>query len=290
MTSQRPALRRRQPDRTTVTLPSGADMPILGMGTWGMGEERAERWQEITALRAGLDAGTGLIDTAEMYGDGGAEQIVGEAIRGRRDEVFLVSKVYPHNADRRACIEACERSLRRLGTDRIDLYLLHWRGSVPYGETIEAMEALRRRGKIRDYGVSNFDRDDMIEWTRGDHGHTAADQVYYSVGQRGIEWDLLPWCQERGMPVMAYSPLDQGQLLDHPVLTQVAGRHGISTAAVALAWLLTRDGVVAIPKSSRAERVVANRAALDLNLTEADLAELDTAFPPPRGGSPLAML
>jgi diketogulonate reductase-like aldo/keto reductase len=290
METPRPALRRRQTDRTTVTLPSGAEMPILGMGTWGMGEEPAARRQEITALRAGLDAGTTLIDTAEMYGDGGAEEIVGEAVRGRRDTVFLVSKVYPHNADRWACIEACERSLRRLGTDRIDLYLLHWRGSVPYAETIQAFEVLRQQGKIGDYGVSNFDRDDMIQWTRRDGGHSATNQVYYSLGQRGVEWDLLPWCQDRGMPVMAYSPLDQGALLNEPALIRIAERHGTSPSAVALAWLLTRDGVVAIPKSSRPERVVANRAALDLSLTETDLAELDAAFPPPRGAAPLAML
>jgi diketogulonate reductase-like aldo/keto reductase len=283
-------LRRRPVGETTVTLPSGAVMPILGQGTWGMGEDLREADEEAAAIAAGIDLGLGLIDTAEMYGEGGAEQVVGAAIRGRRDDVFLVSKVYPHNAGRTATIAACERSLRRLGTDRIDLYLLHWQGGVPYAETIEAFERLRADGKIADWGVSNFDRDDMAEWTREDGGRTATNQVCYSLGARGIEWDLLPWCQGRGLPIMAYSPLGQGRLLDDPTLGGVARRHEVAPATVALAWLLTRQGVVAIPKSSRPDRLRDHRRALDLVLDEADFAVLDGAFPPPRRKLPLAIL
>nr|WP_245579056.1 aldo/keto reductase [Inquilinus limosus] len=266
-------------------------MPILGQGTWGMGEDRRRAKEEAAALAAGIDLGLTLIDTAEMYGEGGAEEVVGQAVRGRRDEVFLVSKVYPHNAGRTAAIEACERSLRRLGTDRIDLYLLHWQGRVPYAETIEAFERLRADGKVVDWGVSNFDLGDMEAWT-GEKGgdRTATNQVCYSLSARGIEWDLLPWCQRRGLPVMAYSPLGQGRLLGHPVLGEVASRHDVAPATVALAWLLTRQGVVAIPKSSRVDRLRDHRRALDIVLDEADLAALDQAFPPPRRKMPLAIL
>ncbi|MGK9234551.1 aldo/keto reductase [Inquilinus limosus] len=284
-------LRRRPAGETTVALPSGAAMPILGQGTWGMGEDRRRAKEEAAALAAGLDLDLTLIDTAEMYGEGGAEEVVGQAVRGRRDEVFLVSKVYPHNAGRTAAIEACERSLRRLGTDRIDLYLLHWQGRVPYAETIEAFEQLRADGKVVDWGVSNFDLGDMEAWTGEDGGdRTATNQVCYSLSARGIEWDLLPWCQRRGLPVMAYSPLGQGRLLGHPVLGDIARRHGVAPATVALAWLLTRQGVVAIPKSSRVDRLHDHRRALDLVLDEADLAALDQAFPPPRRKMPLAIL
>ncbi|WP_051248636.1 aldo/keto reductase [Inquilinus limosus] len=284
-------LRRRPAGETTVALPSGAAMPILGQGTWGMGEDRRRAKEEAAALAAGIDLGLTLIDTAEMYGEGGAEEVVGQAVRGRRDEVFLVSKVYPHNAGRTAAIEACERSLRRLGTDRIDLYLLHWQGRVPYAETIEAFERLRADGKVVDWGVSNFDLGDMEAWT-GEKGgdRTATNQVCYSLSARGIEWDLLPWCQRRGLPVMAYSPLGQGRLLGHPVLGEVASRHDVAPATVALAWLLTRQGVVAIPKSSRVDRLRDHRRALDIVLDEADLAALDQAFPPPRRKMPLAIL
>ncbi|WP_343715071.1 aldo/keto reductase [Inquilinus sp.] len=266
-------------------------MPILGQGTWGMGEDRRRAKEEASALAAGLDLGLTLIDTAEMYGEGGAEEVTGQAIRGRRDGVFLVSKVYPHNAGFAAAIAACERSLRRLGTDRIDLYLLHWQGRAPYAETIEAFERLREDGKVVDWGVSNFDLDDLETWT-GEAGgaRTAADQVCYSLSARGIEWDLLPWCQDRGLPVMAYSPLGQGRLLGNPALVAVARRHGVAPATVALAWLLTRQGVVAIPKSSRVERLRDHRAALDLVLDDTDLAALDQAFPPPRRKTPLAIL
>ncbi|GAA0518491.1 hypothetical protein GCM10011581_22930 [Saccharopolyspora subtropica] len=274
-----------------LRLPGGGELPVLGQGTWGMGERRGQRAAEVAALRHGLDLGLGLIDTAEMYGGGGAEEVVGQAIAGRRDEVFLVSKVYPHNATRRGAIEACERSLRRLGTDHLDLYLLHWRGSTPLAETLDAFERLRTDGKIRHFGVSNFGPDDMEELFTSDLGRqTATNQVLYNLTRRGVEWDLLPWCRERGLPVMAYSPIEQGRLLGEPVLRRVAERHGVRPAQVAIAWVLARDGVCAIPKAATPEHVEQNRAALDLELTSADLAELDAGFPAPPHPVPLEVL
>lgn len=278
-----------------VTLPSGRTLPILGQGTWNMGEDPAARAAEVAALRLGLDLGVNLIDTAEMYGEGGAEEVVGEAIAGRRDEVVLVSKVYPHNADRAGVAAACERSLRRLGTDRLDLYLLHWRGRVPLDETLDAFARLRDAGKILDYGVSNFDTDDMLEAAALPGGDAVAtNQVLYNLARRGIEWDLLPWCRARGMPVMAYSPLEsapseQRGLLGNAGLRAVAGRHGVTPAQVALAWLLRQDGVVTIPKAVTPAHVRANRAALDIVLNGDDLADLDAAFPQPKRRQPLAM-
>jgi len=282
---------------TDYLLPSGSRMPVLGQGTWNMGEDPAARAAEVAALRLGLDLGVTLIDSAEMYGEGGAEEVVGEAIAGRRDEVFLVSKVYPHNADRRGVQAACERSLRRMKVDCIDLYLLHWRGNVPLAETLEAFVRLREQGKIRDFGVSNFDLDDMLEASKLPGGElVATDQVLYNLAQRGIEWDLLPWCRERRIPVMAYSPLEsdpasQAGLLGKPQLKAVARRHGVTPAQVALAWLLRQDGVVVIPKAVRPQHVRENRAALDLApaLTAEDLAQLDAGFPTPRRRQPLAM-
>jgi diketogulonate reductase-like aldo/keto reductase len=279
----------------TLLLPSGRAMPALGQGTWNMGADPSARGREVAALRLGLDLGMTLVDTAEMYGEGGAEEVVGEAIAGRRDEVFLVSKVYPHNADRRGVQAACERSLRRLGTDRLDLYLLHWRGRVPLDETLEAFARLVDAGKIRDYGVSNFDVDDMQEAAALPEGAAVAtNQVLYNLAQRGIEWDVLPWCRGRGMPVMAYSPLEstpgeQAGLLGNARLRAVAERHGATPAQVAVAWLLHQDGVAVIPKAVQPDHVRANRAALDLVLSAQDLADLDTGFPPPRGRRPLAM-
>jgi diketogulonate reductase-like aldo/keto reductase len=258
-----------------------------------MGEDRAKRQAEIAALRLGLDLGMTLIDTAEMYAEGGAEEVVAEAVAGRRTEVFLVSKVYPHNATRRGTAEACGRSLRRLKTDYLDLYLLHWRGSVPLAETLEAFRSLKGAGKIRDYGVSNFDQGDMEEASALPGGdEIATDQVLYNLKHRGIEWDLLPWCRERGIPVMAYSPIEhspreQRGLLDHPSVKRVASRHGATPAQVALAWVLRQEGIVAIPKASSAAHVRENCAALDLTLTEEDLTELDQAFPPPHQKIPL---
>ena len=256
-----------------------------------MGERPRERPAEVAALKLGLDLGMTLIDTAEMYGEGGAEEVVGEAIAGQRDRVFLVSKVYPHNAGRTRAVAACERSLRRLGTDYLDLYLLHWRGSVAFAETVEAFATLVEAGKIRAFGVSNFDVDDMEQWMGLPGGDAVAtNQVMYNLAQRGIEFDLLPWCRERGVPIMAYSPLDEGRLRGNRALQAVAARTGATAAQVALAWLLRQDGVVAIPKAVRPDHVRENRAALDLKLTPTDLAEIETAFPPPRRKTPLAIV
>ena len=237
----------------TVTLPSGELVPALGQGTWGMGERVADRRNEAAVLREGIDCGMTLIDTAEMYGEGGAEKVVGDAIAGRREQVFVVSKVYPHNASRTGTATACERSLRRLRCDHIDLYLLHWRGNVPLAETVSALSHLVEVGKIRYWGVSNLDRTDMEELVAVPGGRSVAtNQVLYNLSRRGIEWDLLPWCRDRGLPLMAYSPIEQGGLLTHPTLQEIAGRHQATAAQVALAWLLARDGVIAIPKASRA--------------------------------------
>jgi diketogulonate reductase-like aldo/keto reductase len=232
-----------------------------------------------------------VVDTAEMYGEGAVEEIVGEAIQGRRDQVFLVTKCYPQNASRNRMAEACARSLRRLRTDRVDLYLLHWPGSVPLDETIDAFLRLKDEGKILDYGISNFDARGIGRfWSRPGGAGIATNQVLYNLGERGIEWDLLPWCRAQGVPLMAYTPLGQGELLRHPALQRVARRLDASAAQVALAWLLTQDGVLAIPKAGRVAHVRENRKAADLVLSRADLAELDAAFPPPAGPSPLAIL
>lgn len=275
----------------TTRLPSGTAVPVLGQGTWYMGEDSRDRAREVAALRLGLDLGMTLIDTAEMYADGGAEEVVGEAIAGRRDEVFLVSKVLPMNASRRGTIAACERSLKRLRTDRIDLYLLHWRGSPDFADTIGAFEALMREGKIGQWGVSNLDLQDMEELVGAPGGAAVqTNQLLYNLTRRGIEYDLQPWCRSRGIPVMAYSPIEQGRMLRHPELRRIAERHGVTPAQVGLAWLLHQDGVIAIPKASDPAHVRDNRAAADLRLDEQDIADLDRAFPPPRGPRPLEML
>ncbi len=272
----------------TVRFPDGASVPLLGQGTWHMGEGHLSAAEEADALRLGLDLGMTLIDTAEMYGDGGAERVVGQAIAGRRDDVFLVSKVYPQNANRRSMVRSCEASLKRLGTDRIDLYLLHWRSSTKLAETIEMFEQLRDAGKIVRWGVSNFDVDDMAELPESG---CATDQVLYNLESRGIEFNLLPWCAERHMPAMAYSPVGQGgALLDHPALQAVAARHGATPAQIAIAWSMRLPGVISIPKASDPDHVRANAAAAALALTQADLAELDRAFPPPKRRQPLEML
>jgi diketogulonate reductase-like aldo/keto reductase len=279
----------------TVRLPSGRTMPALGQGTWNMGESRSARGAEVAALQLGLDLGMHLIDTAEMYGDGGAEEVVGAAIAGRRDAVFLVSKVYPHNASRTGVRQACERSLRRLGTDRLDLYLLHWRGNVPLAETLDGLLALQREGKILEFGVSNFDRDDMVEAAGLPGGDAiATNQVLYNLLKRGVEWDLLPWMHQRHMPMMAYSPLESSpaessSLLGNATLATVAARHGVTPAQLAVAWLLHQPNVVVIPKAVQLAHVEQNRAAVNIMLSAADLAELDQAFPPPRRATPLAM-
>jgi diketogulonate reductase-like aldo/keto reductase len=273
-----------------LALRSGATLPALGMGTWHMGERPRARAQEIAALRLGLDAGMALVDTAEMYGDGGAEEVVGEAIAGRRQDVFLVSKVYPHNASRRGVIAACKRSLKRLGTDRLDLYLLHWRGDIPLTETVAGFEALRRDGSIRAWGVSNFDRADM-EALLGLPGgeHCVANQVLYNLESRGIEWDLLPLCRRQGITLMAYSPLDEGRLLRRRALSELAMRAGITPSQLALAWLLAQQ-VAGIVKAADPAHVHDNRGAFDVHLGPELLAQVDRAFPPPAGPGPLQMI
>ncbi|PLC39984.1 aldo/keto reductase [Ralstonia pickettii] len=274
-----------------VTLPNGERVPALGMGTWNMGDNRATRAEEIATLRLGLDLGLRLIDTAEMYGEGLSESLIGEAIAGRRDEVFLVSKVYPHNASRRGIAAACERSLRRLGTDRLDLYLLHWRGDVPFEDTLEGLQALQREGKIRQYGVSNLDLSDMEEWWDAPGGdQTAVNQLLYNLSRRGIEWDVLPWLRERRVPVMAYSPIEQARLVRHPKLVRFAQESGMTPAQVALAWLLANDDIIAIPKTGHRDRLRENIGALSHPLTAEQLATLASIFPPPKGPRALEML
>lgn len=275
----------------TVHLPCGQPVPALGQGTWNMGESPALRAEELATLRLGIDLGLTLIDTAEMYGEGLAESLVGEAIAGRRDEVFLVSKVYPHNASRKAMRKSCENSLRRLGTDRLDLYLLHWSGSVPLEETLEAFSALQRDGLIRQFGVSNLDLADMRElWDLPDGSGVQTDQLLYNLTRRGIEFDLLPWLRERGVPLMAYSPIEQGRLATDKRLAKFAARHGMTAAQVALAWLLAQDNVIAIPKTASRARLQENFKALEHPLDAAALAELDQLFPPPSRPVPLEML
>ena len=275
----------------TVTLPSDQRVPAFGLGTWHLGDKRATRMEEIATLRLGLDLGVTLIDTAEMYGEGRSEELVAEAIEGRRDEIFLVSKVSPHNASRKGAVAACERSLARLSTDRIDLYLLHWRGNVPLAETIEAFVALQKAGKIRHFGVSNFDLTDMQElWSVPDGPAVATNQLLYNLSRRGIEWDLLPGLRERRIPVMAYSPIEQARLTSNPKLVDFAQRHGMTPAQAGLAWLLAHDDVIVIPKTGRRDRLKENMGALDQRLTQTQLAELDQLFPPPTGPRPLEML
>lgn len=276
------------PIRTTA-LPCGEPVPVFGLGTWMMGERKESFADEVAALRLGLDLGATLIDTAEMYAD--AELVVGETVKGRRDGLFIVSKVLPSNASHAGTVAACERSMKRLGTDRIDLFLLHWRGGVPLAETVEAFEALKAAGKIRHWGVSNFDTDDMEKLSAlPAGGNCQSNQVLYNLTRRGIEFDLLPWSRERSMPVMAYSPIEQGALAGNRALQAVADRHGASLAQIALAWVMRGDGVIAIPKAVRPEHVRQNIAAADISLTQDDLAALDRAFAPPSRKRPLEMI
>ena len=271
----------------TARLLSGRQIPVLGQGSWEIGEDPTRRKMEVAALRLGFELGMTLIDTAEMYAEGGAEDVIAEAIAGRRRDAFIVSKVYPHNATRRGAVEACKRSLKRLKTDYLDLYLLHWRESTPLAETLDAFQSLKEAGKILDYGVSNFDLADMKEATALAGGEAIVlDQVLYNLMQRGIEWDLLPWCRQRGIHIMAYSPIEgsggkQHTLLNHPSLKLIAARHNATPAQIALAWLLQKN-VIVIPKSATVEHVRENRGALDVELMQEDLEELDRAFPPPR--------
>lgn len=274
----------------TVKLPGGEEVPALGQGTWKMGERGDRRAAEIAALRIGVELGMTLIDTAEMYGDGAAETLIGEALRKERDALFLVSKAYSQNASRGRLAAACEASLRRLGTDRLDLYLLHWRGTVPLRETVGAMEALKSAGKIRHWGVSNFDTDDMEELVGAGGSACATNQILYNLGRRGPEHDLVAWLADHAMPVMAYSPVEQGRLAVNPALADIANSIDATPAQVALAWTMQHAGLIAIPKAGSVEHIRENRAAADLVLTEAVLASLDAAFPAPRGRRPLEML
>lgn len=276
----------------SILLPTtGCRLPRLGLGTWRMGESKTQRESEIKALRRGIELGMTLIDTAEMYGEGGAEEVVAEAIAACRDSIFLVSKVYPHNASQQGTVAACERSLRRLKTDYLNLYLLHWRGGIPLRETLAALHGLKAAGKIRDFGVSNFDTDDMEEAFALPHGdEIAVNQILYNLTRRGVEWSLLPWCRQHQIPVMAYSPIEQGRLLQNQTLKSIAQTKGASTAQVAIAWLLHQDQVSVIPKSSRTIHVEQNQAALDLQLTPDDLSAIDAAFPSPTKQTGLQML
>jgi len=281
-----------------VTFPGSVQLSSLGLGTWHMGEDRARRPHEVAAVRSALEIGWRVIDTAEMYGEGGAEEVVGAALEGamrtgsvRRDDVFVVSKVYPHNATARGTVAACERSLARLGLDHLDCYLLHWRGSVPLQVNVEAFETLRSRGKIRHWGVSNFDVDDMAELMKVPGGdRCATNQVYYSLSERGPGFALVPWLQQHGMVTMAYSPIDQGKLTRNAALRRLASKRAATPAQLALAWLVAQSGVMAIPKAASEAHLRENLAALAITLSPGDLAELDAAFPPPRRKTPLAMI
>jgi diketogulonate reductase-like aldo/keto reductase len=274
-----------------ITLPSGERVPAFGLGTWQMGDDPKLRAEEIATVRLALDLGATLIDTAEMYGDGRSEKLIAGAIRGRRDQAFLVTKVYPHNASERGCIAACDRSLRRLQTDHIDMYLLHWRGQVPLEETLAGFLALQRAGKIRHFGVSNLDLADMQElWALGGGHGVATNQLLYNLTRRGIEWDLLPWLRAQGVPIMAYSPIEQARLLRHPKLIGFAKRHAMTPAQAALAWLLTHKDVIVIPKTGNRERLRENLAAFEHPLSAAQVAELERLFPGPTRAQPLDML
>ena len=273
-----------------VAFADGAHVPSLGFGTWRMGESARRRAAEVAAVRLAVDLGMTLVDTAEMYGDGGAEEVVGEALAGRRDDAFIVSKVYPHNAGAKSAIAACERSLKRLRTDRIDLYLLHWRGRIPLAETVTAFERLRADGKILRWGVSNFDVDDMQElWTIPNGRRCAANQVLWHLGERGVEWRLVPLCRAHNVAVMAYSPVGQGALLADADLVKVARRARITPAQLALAWLLAQPGAIAIPKATQTAHVRENRAAADVVVDGTLRAALDSAFPRPDRATPLVV-
>jgi diketogulonate reductase-like aldo/keto reductase len=275
----------------TVSLADGTVVPALGMGTWYLGEDPDRHDIQLSALRTGIDIGLTLIDTAEMYGDGAAEELVGKAISGRRDDVFLVSKVLPHHGTKRGTAEACQRSLQRLGTDHLDLYLLHWRGRVPLAETVEAFEALVDRGLIGRWGVSNLDVadvDELVTVPGGDHAQT--DQVLYNLARRGPEYDLIPWCRTAGMPLMVYSPVDHGRLLGHPAVLDMARAKGVTAAQLAIAWVLRLPDVFAVAKCSTRAHVIENRAAMEIRFTSAESAELDRHFPPPFSKVPLEVL
>lgn len=279
-----------------VTFPDGTLLPSIGQGTWHMGEDPRKRKKEVKALQLGIELGMKVIDTAEMYANGGAEQVVGEAIQGRREEVFIVSKVYPHHAGLDRINTACENSLKRLGTDYLDLYLLHWRGGVPLEETIEGMEKLKKEGKIKRWGVSNFDTADMEElWNQPNGKKCVINQVLYHLGSRGIDFDLIPWHREREMPIMAYSPLAQGgslrrQLLTEPIMMEMAEKYHAQPLQIALAWTIRSGNCLAIPKAVQEEHVIANAEAAAIEFSEKDLQKIDQAFPAPTRKMPLDII
>ena len=279
------------PTIRAVSLPDAGTVPALGLGTWYMGERPDRRPTELAALRTGIENGLTLIDTAEMYGDGAAEELVSEAIAGQRDSIYLVSKVVPSHATRRGTVEACRASLRRLGTDYLDMYLLHWRGRVPLAETVAGFEELVQAGLIRSWGVSNFDTDDLDQLASVPGGARAqTDQVLYNLARRGPEYDLLPRCRQAGIPLMAYSPVDHGRLLEHPTVRDMAGAKEVTAAQLALAWVLRLPEVFAIVKASTPARVAENRAAIEISFSTNELKQLDQIFPPPSSKEPLEML
>jgi diketogulonate reductase-like aldo/keto reductase len=279
------------PTIRAVSLPNGTTVPALGMGTWYMGEDPDEHDIELSALQTGIEIGLTLIDTAEMYGDGAAEELIGQAIAGRRDSVYLVSKVLPSNATRQGTVEACRRSLRRLGTDHLDMYLLHWRGRVPLAETVEAFEELVQDGSIGCWGVSNFDAPDLDELLAVPGGDSVqTDQVLYNLARRGPEYDLVPMCHQLGMPLMAYSPVDHGRLLEHPAVLDMARAKRVTAAQLAIAWVLRLPLMFAVAKASTRAHVIENRAALEISFSEAELDQLDRLFPPPFSKVPLDVL
>ncbi|MDY8045861.1 aldo/keto reductase [Paenibacillus polymyxa] len=285
-----------QHKKSVITWTDGREVPLIGQGTWHMGEKASLRQEEVRALQLGLELGMTLVDTAEMYAEGGAEEIVGEAIRGRRDDVYLVSKAYPHHADRQGLAQACEASLTRMGTEYVDMYLLHWRGNIPLEETIQGMEKLREQGKIRSWGVSNLDKSDMEElWSLSGGEACAVNQVLYHAASRGIEYDLLPWSRTHGVPVMAYCPIAQGGrlrrgLLEHPVMVDIATSHGVTPSQIALAWVIRDGDVWAIPKAVQESHIRENAAAANIRLTPEQLQQIDEVFPPPTRKQPLDMV
>ena len=273
-----------------VRLPSGNNMPVFGLGTWRMGEHSDLFEREVGVIRSALELGISLIDTAEMYGEGGAEEVLGEAIRGRREDLFLVSKFYPHNASRSGVIEACERSLRRMQCDYIDLYLLHWPGSIPLEQTFEALQALQDGGKVRDFGVSNFELQNLQAIPQADQARLGCNQIFYNLAHREVEWQVAGWCRQHGTPLMAYSPLDQGgALLRSPVINEIAARHDATAAQIALAWLLHQPDTVVIPKSVKLDRIKQNLGAVDIRLDDEDMQALEAAFPAPDSAVRLGM-
>ena len=265
-----------------VTLPSGESVPSMGLGTWHMGERIGNPKTEVDALVRGLDLGATLIDTAEMYARGGAERVVGSAIKGRRDDVFIVSKILPHNASFDGTIRACENSLQRMEIESIDLYLLHWPGNHPLESTVSAFEQLKTDGKIKYWGVSNFDTSDMQELYGIPEGKNCQiNQVLYNLSRRGIEWDLLPWCRSMELPIMAYSPIEQGRLLENKKLKALATEIGLSAAQLLIAWSIRKNDIITIPKASNLEHVSQNIDAWTITLESAILDELDKLFEPP---------